>query len=175
MSKPSLPPKVVTELNRQINQELAAEHSYLALSAWCADQNLRGFAAFFAEQAAEEQEHAGKIMSHLSDRRVLPELGAIPAPKREFASLLEAAQHTQAMEKANTRGIHSVYEAAQAAKDYPAQVLMHWFINEQVEEERWSTEMVERVQAAACAGSLMDLDRHIQRLLAKDEKGKKSQ
>ena len=45
-------------------------------------------------------------------------------------------------------------------------MLMHWFINEQVEEERWSTEMVERVQSATCAGSLSDLDRHIDRLLA---------
>jgi ferritin len=75
------------------------------------------------------------------------------------------------MEVANTRGIHAVYEAALAAKDYPAQVLMQWFISEQVEEERWSTEMVERVQSATCAGSLSDLDRHIERLLAgTDEK-----
>jgi ferritin len=58
-----------------------------------------------------------------------------------------------------------VYEAALGAKDYPAQVLMHWFINEQIEEERWSAEMVERVQASTCAGSLFDLDRHIERSL----------
>ena len=69
------------------------------------------------------------------------------------------------MERANTQGIHTVYETALAAKDYPAQVLMHWFINEQVEEERWTAEMVERVQSATCAGSLSDLDRHIERLL----------
>jgi len=49
--------------------------------------------------------------------------------------------------------------------DYPAQVLMHWCINEQVEEEDWSTEMVERVQATTCAGSVSDLDRHIERYL----------
>jgi ferritin len=45
---------------------------------------------------------------------------------------------------------------------------MHWFINEQVEEEDWSTEMVERVQAATCAGSLGDLDRHIERYLEEE-------
>lgn len=169
MTKSSIPAKVLAELNRQINQELAAEHSYRALSVWCADQNLKGFAAFFAEQGAEEHGHTDKIISHLLDRRVLPELGAVAAPKREFKSLLEAAQHARAMEKSNTQGIYAVYEAAVAARDYPAQVLMHWFINEQVEEERWSTEMVERVQAATCAGSVMDLDRHIQKLLAPDQ------
>ena len=69
-----------------------------------------------------------------------------------------------------TPSVNSDYEAAQAAKDYPAQVLMHWFINEQVEEEAWSTEGVERVQAASCAGGLSDLDRHIERYLERDGK-----
>jgi hypothetical protein len=46
---------------------------------------------------------------------------------------------------------------------------MHWFINEQVEEEAWCLEMVERVQAATCAGGFSDLDRHIERYLADDD------
>jgi ferritin len=47
-------------------------------------------------------------------------------------------------------------------------VLMHWFINEEVEEEDWATEMVDRVQAASCARSLSDLDRHIERYLEQE-------
>ena len=73
------------------------------------------------------------------------------------------------MEQANTRGINAVYEASVAAKDYPAQVLMHWFIKEQVEEEAWAAELVDRVQAATCAGSLLDLDRHVEKLLGADK------
>jgi ferritin len=69
------------------------------------------------------------------------------------------------MELNNTQGIHAVYEAALAAKDYPTQVMIQWFITEQVEEEAWCMEMVERVQAASCAGGLSDLDRHIERYL----------
>jgi ferritin len=42
---------------------------------------------------------------------------------------------------------------------------MQEFIKEQVEEEAWCLEMVERVQAANCAGGLSDLDRHIERYL----------
>ena len=161
MPHSKISPKVLAELNRQLNHELGAAHSYRALSLWCADANFKGFASFFASQSTEEQEHAGKIAGHLIDRGVLPELAAIAAPKQAFKSLLEAAQHAQAMEHANTQGVHAVYEAALAAKDYPAQVLMHWFINEQVEEEAWCAEMLERVQAASCAGGLSDLDRHI--------------
>ena len=160
-------PKVLTELNRQLNQELAAAHSYRALSLWCADENLIGFASFFSKQTDEEHRHAAKIAGHLLDRDVRPELDAIAAPKQTFKSLLEVAQQAQTMEQANTQGINSVYEAAVAAKDYSAQVLMHWFINEQVEEEAWCIEMVQRVQAASCAGGLSDLDRHIERYLSK--------
>jgi ferritin len=170
MQKSKIPAKVVTELTRQLNHELGAAHHYRALAYWCADQNFSGFAAYFTKQAAEEHEHAEKLADHMLDRGAVPELAALAAPKQSFRSLLEVAQQALAMEQANTQGIHAAYEAALGAKDYPAQVLLHWFINEQVEEEAWATEMVARVQSATCAGSLSDLDRHIERLLA-DEKG----
>ena len=168
MHKPRIPQPVVEELNRQVNQELAAAHSYLALSVWCDARNFKGFGKYFVKQAGEERGHAERILKHLTDRGTTAVLTAVPAPKQDFKALLEVAHQAQAQERANSQGIQGVYEAALAAKDYPAQVLMHWFINEQVEEEDWSTEMVERVQAAACAGGLSDLDRHIERYLEEE-------
>lgn len=169
MSQPKIASPVVAELNRQLNQELTAAHAYQALALWCADENLNGFASFFAKQSTEEREHAAKLADHLLDRDSRPKLEAIAAPKQNFKSLLDVALQAQAMEQANTQGINAVYEAAVAAKDYPAQVLMHWFINEQVEEEAWCLEMVQRVQAASCAGGMSDLDRHIERYLGGEE------
>lgn len=165
MSVSKIPAKVLAELNRQFNQELGAAHAYRALALWCEEQNLKRFACFFDKQAGEEHTHAKKIAAHLIDRRASAVTDALPAPKTSFKSLLEAVNQALSMEQNNTKGINEVYEAALAAKDYPAQVLMHWFINEQVEEERWSAELVERVQSATCAGSLSDLDRHIESLL----------
>ena len=169
MAKTKIPSKTLTELNRQFNYELTAAHAYLAMSVWCGSRNFKGFAGFFAKQAGEEREHAEKLMKHVLDRGVAPELAAIAAPKQNFKSLLEMVEKAQAMEQANTGGINAVYEAAVAARDYPAQVLMHWFINEQVEEEAWAAELVDRVQAATCAGSLLDLDRHVEKLLGADK------
>ena len=170
MPKSKIPAKVLEELTRQFNHELGAAHAYRALAIWCDVRNLKGFAQFFTKQSGEELEHADKFGSHMIDRGVQPELVAVPAPKQEFKTLLEVAQQALAMEQANTHGIHLAYEAALVAKDYPTQVLLHWFINEQVEEEAWANEMVDRVQNATCAGSLSDLDRHIERLLADDKK-----
>ena len=163
---PKIAANVLAELNRQLNQELGSAHSYRALSFWCDEQNFKGFARHFDKQAGEENKHANKIASHMIGRRALPETGAIPAPKCQFKNLLEAAKHAHALELGNTKGINAVYEAALASRDYPAQVLMHWFINEQVEEEQWSSEMIERIESATCAGSMGELDRHIERYLS---------
>jgi len=166
-----LRPAVVAELQRQLNHEFAAAHAYTALAVWCADQNLKGFARFFHKQAGEEREHAQKFVAHLLDRGVMPELRDIAAPKTTFASLLEVGRHARSMEQANTAGIHQAYEAAVKERDYPAQVALQWFIGEQVEEESWCDEMVERIEAASCAGGMGDLDRHIERYLGEEAVG----
>jgi ferritin len=162
----SIPPKVLSGLKRQSNQELNAAHGYLAMSIWCSAQNLKGFARFFAKQADEERKHAAKIIDHLINRGVPPELEALPAPKQDFSALLDLVLHAEEMELVNTQGIDAVFTAALVENDYPAQVLMHWFINEQVEEEAWAAELVDRVKHATCAGSLSDLDRHVEKLLS---------
>ena len=79
------------------------------------------------------------------------------------------AAHARAMEQANTAGVNAVFEAAVREQDYPAQVLMHWFISEQVEEEKWTDELIDRIERAACAGALAELDRHIERTLGGEQ------
>lgn len=158
-------PAVEQELQRQLNYELSAAHAYLALALWCEHENYPGFARFFRQQEQEEREHARRIQQHLLDRDVLPALADIQAPRGAYGNLLEVATQAQSMERANSAGIGQAYEAALAAKDYPAQVMLQWFINEQVEEEAWTDAMVDFVQKATCAGSLMDLDRHLEKYL----------
>jgi ferritin len=166
MSDAAIKPGVLKELQRQFNQELGAAHAYLALATWCHDQNLKGFARYFSKQAWEEREHAQKLMEHLLDRGVMPRLAAIAEPRCEFDGLAEIAQQARAMEIANTAGIHACHAAAVRDGDVAAQVLLQWFVTEQVEEENWADEMVKRVAGANCAGGVSDLDRHIERYLS---------
>ncbi len=156
---------VLAEIQRQLNHEWSAAHGYTALAVWCAERNLKGFAQFFHKQSGEEREHAQKFMDHLLDRGAMPELVAIPAPKTKFKDVLEAVQHARGMEQVNTAGIHRAYEAALTDKDYAAQVALHWFVSEQVEEEAWADELVARVEAANCAGGMSSLDRHLSEIL----------
>jgi ferritin len=129
-------------INEQINKELYSSYLYLSMAAFFANKNLAGFAKWMHAQADEEREHAMKLYAHLEDRggRVL--LKAIAAPKTEWASNLEAFKEVAAHEAAVTASIHALYETALAEKDYPAQVMLQWFINEQVEEEKNAGEIV---------------------------------
>lgn len=160
--------KVIAALEKQADHEFLASQNYLAMSYWCEVHQHSGFAGFFKKQSGEELEHANKILKHLADRDVLPKIGAISAPTANFKNLIEVAQAAYDFERANTAGIHAAYETALAEKDYPAQVMLHWFINEQVEEEAWSDKLLVKTREAGCAGALMNLDRHIEKILAGD-------
>jgi ferritin len=129
-------------INEQINKELYSSYLYLSMAAYFANKNLAGFSKWMHVQAGEEREHAMKLYSHLEDRggRVL--LKAIAAPQTEWASNLEAFRDAAAHEAMVTASIHALYEAALKEKDYPAQVLLQWFISEQVEEEKNAAEIL---------------------------------
>jgi ferritin len=160
--------KVIAALQKQADHELLAAQSYLAMAYWCEVNHHAGFTRFFHKQAKEEQEHAGKILKHLADRNAVPTIGAIPAPAVSFKSLIEVAQAAYDFERANTAGVHAAYEAALEAKDYPAQVMLHWFIAEQVEEEAWSEKLLVKTREASCAGAILNLDRHLTKILEGD-------
>jgi ferritin len=154
-------PNILQALEKQADHERFASAAYLAMSHWCEANDYSGFASFFKQQSGEETEHADRIYKHLLDRDQVPTLGGLPAPKVSYGSLVELAEAALALEQKNTAGIHAAYKAALEASDYPAQVLLHWFIGEQVEEEAWADKMVGKTKAATCAGALTYLDRHI--------------
>ena len=153
--------EVITALEKQAAHELYAAQVYLAMSYWCDVEHFSGYSEFFNIQSVEETVHAKKFLHYLVDRDIVPAIGAIAAPPASFENLLATAQTAYDLERANTAGIHECYRIALAAEDYPTQVLLHWFISEQVEEEAWSDKIVAKTKLASCSGALTYLDRHI--------------
>jgi len=61
-----------------------------------------------------------------------------------------------------TASIHTLYELAVKENDYPTQVMLQWFITEQVEEEKSVTEIVETLKMVGeAAPALIMLDRQL--------------
>lgn len=129
-------------MNEQINKELFSSYLYLSMAAYFEGKNLPGFAHWMRVQEAEEREHAMKFYDFIIERGGKVTLKAIEAPKSEWTSTLEVAEEVVAHEALVTALIYALYELALKEKDYPAQVMLQWFINEQVEEEKNAAEIV---------------------------------
>ncbi|HSG42360.1 MAG TPA: ferritin [Anaerolineales bacterium] len=122
-------------MNEQINKELFSSYLYLSMAAYFEDKNLPGFANWMRLQADEEREHAMKFYDFILERGGQVQLKAIEAPKTDWGSNLEVVEEVAAHEAKVTASINELYELALKEKDYPAQIMLQWFITEQVEEE----------------------------------------
>lgn len=130
----------------QIGHEFEAALTYLSMAGWFESQSLPGFAAWMREQSKEEVEHGMKLFEFLVDRGTAPQLPAIPAPANTFNGAVEVFEAAFAHEQKVTSQIHELYEQSVEARDYQAQILLQWFITEQLEEEKNTGGMVERLK-----------------------------
>ena len=129
-------------INEQINKELFSSYLYLSMAAYFEAKNLSGFGNWMRVQADEEREHAMKFYNFILETGGKVELKAIDAPKTEWNSNLEVVEEVAAHEAKVTASIYALYELALKEKDYPAQMMLQWFITEQVEEEKNAAEIV---------------------------------
>ena len=132
-------------INRQINSELFSAHLYLSMAAYFETISLTGFASWMKIQHQEETDHALRLFDYVNDRHGRVMLHAIEQPQIEFESPHSVMQQALEHEQAVTKMINSLYELAIAEKDYPSHVLLEWFVEEQVEEEKALTDIVDHL------------------------------
>jgi ferritin len=140
-------------INEQINKEFFSSYLYLSMAAYFEDKNLPGFAKWMKVQAGEEQEHGLKFFEHLVDRGAKVLLAPISGPQTDWQTSLEVFKQVQEHEAFITTSINALYELALKEKDYPAQVLLQWYINEQVEEEKNAADVVQKLELIDAKGT----------------------
>ena len=74
-------------------------------------------------------------MQVLQDRGAKVVLQSTPATQSSYSSLKDVFDAALNHERGVTASINNLYEKALVEKDYPAQIILQWFIEEQVEEE----------------------------------------
>jgi ferritin len=151
---------LVSLINDQIEHEFFSAYLYLSMAAYFESKSLPGFAKWMRLQAGEEQEHAMKFFDYLIDRGARVNLHGINQPQAEWGSVLDVFEHAYNHEQKVTSLINSIYEKAVQEKDYPTQVMLHWFIDEQVEEEKNASQIVDMLRMAEDhQGTMLHLDR----------------
>lgn len=160
--KKMLSKKIEGAINKQINAELWSAYLYLSISAYFESINLGGFANWMRVQAQEEVGHAMKFYSHVIERRGRVTVAAIAAPPVSWKSPLHAFEESFKHEQKVTSLINDIATLATAEKDYATTNMLHWFIDEQVEEEASADAIIQKLKMIGSnTGGLYMMDREL--------------
>ena len=158
--------RFVSELNAQIAREFAAAHQYTAVGAYYTQNTYPRLAAFFYEQAEEERGHAMKMVNYLLDTSSPVEFGSIEAPRGSFADHVEPIKIALEQERKVTVQIGKLFEVARETNDYASEQFLHFFLEEQVEEESSMEDLL------AVAERTRDVPMLLEEYLSRDTPGK---
>lgn len=139
-------PKIEKALNKQANVEFNAFYSYLAMAVYFKSRYMPGTAHWFKMQANEEFHHARKINAYIISRGGKVFLTAIDAPKTEWKSTLSVFEDAYAQELKVSAQINHLMDLAKKERDHATEIMLQWFVTEQVEEEDKADGNVERLK-----------------------------
>jgi ferritin len=149
-------------INNQINKELFSSYLYLAMSTYYAESNFSGFASWMKVQSTEEYGHAMKFYGYVVERNGHVELETIEKPNAKFKSPADVFKQVLEHEQKVTAMINKLYELAIKEKDYPTQIMLEWFITEQLEEEKSAGDILEQLKMVGDSPvSLIMMDRQL--------------
>lgn len=140
--------KMQDAFNKQINEELFSAYLYQSMSAHFDGLSLKGISNWFAVQAQEEMTHAMKFYKHILDRGGRVVFDAVAKPKNKWTSPLAAFEEALKHEQHISACISKLVKLAQKEGDSASHTLLHWFVDEQVEEEASVGEIVDNLKLA---------------------------
>ena len=154
--------KMQDALNRQINAELYSAYFYLSMSAYYESIGLAGFANWMRVQYQEETFHGLKFYDYVNSRGGRVNLMAIDAPPTEWASPVAPFEDTYKHEQKVTGLINDLVNLAIAERDHASNSMLQWFIDEQVEEEKNASDILNQIKLLKDApNGLFMIDREL--------------
>jgi ferritin len=119
-------------INDQISYEASSANTYIAIGSWCERIGYDGSAAFFIEQAAEENGHMLKFIHYLNGIGAESIIPAIEKPPSSFESLESTFQFGLESEQTVTKAIYDLVDMAEKEKERSTYSFLQWFISEQM-------------------------------------------
>jgi ferritin len=155
-------PKVEQALNEQIHAEFFSFYLYLSVAAYFYANHLDGFAHWMRIQAQEEYAHAMKLFDYVNERGGTVALLPLDGPTREWPSAAAAVEAVLEHERAISERINRLVDLATAENDHATTVMLHWYVNEQVEEEATADTLYHQVKMVESSPyGLLMIDREL--------------
>ena len=102
-----------------------------------------------------------KFYQYLIDRGGVARIPSIPAPEWNFDSVIKVFEASLDQEREVTRHIYDLYKIAQNESDFATVSFLKWFVDEQVEEEKNVSDMIDKLKMAqGNPDALLLLDRY---------------
>ena len=154
--------KLEKAINEQINYELYSAYIYLSMAAYFEAENLSGFSHWMRMQVQEEILHAVKLFDYLNERGCKVVLETIDKHPADFSSAEDVFQKVLQHERKVTKSINNLYRLAQKVNDNAATGFLQWFVNEQVEEEKNTLDVLQKLKYAGNqAAGVLFLDKEL--------------
>ena len=138
--------KIEKALNQQINKEMYSAYLYMAMSSFSDFKGLKGFSNWFYVQYQEEMEHAMRIYQYIQGQGGQVELMAVEKPAKDFGSPMDMFEATLKHEQFITKSINDLMDLAITEKDHATQIMLQWFVSEQIEEESNDNEIIDKLK-----------------------------
>ena len=140
---------LLSGLQQHLTMERQAHIAYVALALWCSERELRGFAALFKQEAADELLHASVFADYLVARGQSVQLEALPAPRQQWADLEQILAGVFQMEVDVTSSLQQLYAQAERCGDVRTTVFLDPLIQGQLASENQAAHLLGRVRFAA--------------------------
>ena len=149
-------------MNEQIKHELESAYLYLSMVAYFESTGAEGMAQWMRVQTQEEVGHAMRFFNHIAERDGRAELLALSKPQKEWASPLEAFKAAYEHEQFITGKINDLVKIAAEEGDHAANIMLQWFVTEQVEEETSTSRVAQMLEQVGDSGTgLLMVDREL--------------
>ncbi len=154
--------KVVQMMNEQMSFEHYSAHIYLAMAAYCAEQDLPCFTNFFRVHFQEEEFHANRFFDYMLKTLSRVKIIGFESPQFAWDSLLAMVKHALDHEKIVTSRINAIANEAAEEKDNATANFMAWYVDEQTEEEASFYSLVKKLERIGDnPGALYQLDKEL--------------
>lgn len=167
--KTSLQDSVLELLNEQIAMEAHSSSTYLSMAGWCYAQGLNGSGDYFKKQSGEEREHMLKLFDFITDAGGLSVSPDVTKIERSFEGLRDILVKALEQEISITHSFNRISDHCHKVKDYQTARFLHWYLDEQLEEEQQARRCIEIYDLIGTEdGGLYRIDKEIIKLKEKN-------
>jgi ferritin len=133
-------------LNVQVEKEGYSSSLYLAMASWTESEGYSGISKWLYAQAEEEHKHMLKLLHYINDsggHAIVPTFRQPPATYTDVKKMFE---QVYAHEQHITASINEIVAVTITEKDYTTHHWIQWYVNEQIEEERNSRTILDKLK-----------------------------